>query len=235
VNTSTLLDAWMREYDYDASAADNAAVRVKGLDCANEVSDEWWMEFDGGEDFQYRNGNVSLLENTNSIAAPSDFYKCGDKGGLYITVASGDVRRLTYLPQGELRRMQLENGTAEGIPVYYTVFAMDGVTDLIPEFHFDIIANTSYNVTVDYIITPPVLTDATTTASNLHLWPVMYHTTLLKGVRARGARIMGDTVRQPQHEAEFQQAKALAMSKRRHGQDDDERTSRGGYSAYRSY
>jgi hypothetical protein len=234
VTTGSLLDSLLIEYDYSASSADNAAVRVKVLDKANEVSDEFWMDFDGA-DFQYASTTVSLASGTNSIAGPSNLYKCGDKGGVFVTVSSGDVRRLTYLPPGELRQAQLENGTSTGIPESYSIFAMDGVTDLIPEIHVDRLSDATYSLTVDYITTPPVLTDATTTASNLHIWPVMYHTTILKGVLARSARVMGDVVRQAQFESEFQRAKALAISRRVHGQEDNERTGRSGYSALRMW
>lgn len=231
MTTGSLLDSWLVEYDYSASSSDNTAVRVKGLDKANEVSDEFWLEFDGA-DFQYKSATVSLASGTNSIAGPTDFYKTGDKGGVYISVSAGNVQRLTYLPPGELRQMQLENGTATGLPAYFTIFAMDGTTDLIPEIHVDVVADATYVLTVDYVMTAPVLTDATTTASNLHIWPSMYHTTILKGVFARGARVMGDTVRQSQFESEFQRAKALAISRRVSGQDDDERVGRAGYSAW---
>lgn len=234
MTTGSLIDAIVREYDIPTTGADIAAVRLKLLDKANEASDEAWLHFDG-EDFQCSSTTVNLAQGASSVAAPTDFYKAGSDGGVFIQVAADDIRRLTYLPPGELREALKENGTQTGIPESYSVWAMDGVTDLIPEFHFDTIANAAYTIQVDYVMTPPVLTDATTTASNLHIWPVMYHNVILKGTLARGARVLGDSQRQPQHEAEFQRVLALARSTRVHGQDDNERIGRAGYSAYRAW
>jgi hypothetical protein len=235
VNTSTLITAGLREFDYDTSSADVTAVRTKLLDKAQEVSDEAWLHFDG-DDFQQISGDtVTLAINTNSIAAPANFYKCGEGGGVFVQVAADDIRRLTYVPPGELRAKQKDNGTSTGIPEFYSIVAMDGVTDLYPEFHFDILADVAYTIPVDYVRTPPVLVDATDTTSQLQVWPVMYHTLLLKGLLARVARVMGDVSRQAQFEAEFQRGLALARSTRVHGQEDDERVGRGGYSAWRQW
>jgi hypothetical protein len=234
MDTSTLIDAVMREWDYSSSSSDNTAVRVKILDKAQEVSDEAWLYFDAS-DFMEASTTLTLAQGTNSIAGPSNFYKCGDRGAVVLRVSADDRRSLTYLPPGELLIEQEASGSATGTPEAYSIWAMDGTTDLIPEFHFDCLADVAYTISVHYTKTSPVLVDTTGVNSQLHIWPVMYHSLLYKGTLARAARVLGDTVRQQQFEGEFQRALALAKSTRVHGQESDERTGRGGYSAWRMH
>jgi hypothetical protein len=81
-------------------------------------------------------------------------------------------------------------------------------------------------------MTAPVLVDTTGVNSQLQYWPTPLHTMLLKGGLARLCRVMGDSVRQQQFEAEYQRRKAGAIARWKPGQEDDERAGRGGYSAF---
>jgi hypothetical protein len=235
VNTNTLIDAVLREYDYSESSADVSDVRLKLLDKAQEVSDEDWEEFDGVS-WQTKAGTVSLTSGSNSVAVPTDFWKCGDSGGVFVQVTTDDIRKLTYLPPGELRQMQRENGTTTGIPAYYSIFTVEGTTDILQLIQVDVKADATYSLLVDYVMVGPTLADNdSATTSNLQYWPTQLHSMLLKGLLARGSRIMGDTVRQSQHEAEHQKRLAAAIARWKHGQDDDERSGRGGYSAWRQW
>jgi hypothetical protein len=231
---ASLIDVVMREFDYSSSSADNATVRVKILDKAQERSDEAWSDFDGAS-FQTKTGTVSLTAAASSVAVPSDFHKTGDSGGVFVQVAADDIRRLTYLQPGELREILRTNGTSTGIPSYYSIFAMSGTTDLVQVLVVDIIADATYTLSLDYVMTAPVLTDATTEASNLQYWPTSLHTMLVKGTLASTCRMMGDVSRQAQFESEYQRRKAGEVSRWKHGQDDNERVGRGGYSAWRMY
>jgi hypothetical protein len=231
MDTSTLIDAQLREFDYAAASADNTAVRVKCLDKDQEVSDEAWEDFDGAS-FQIKTGTVSLTSGTSSVAVPTDFYKTGESGGVFIQVAADDIRKLTYLPPGELRQILRENGTSTGTPAYYSLFAMSGTTDLLQVIVTDIIADQTYTLSVDYMMTAPVLVDAAGVTSQLQLWPTQLHTMLLKGGLSRICRVMGDVTRQAQFEAEYQRRKASAISRWRPGQDDGERVGRGGYATF---
>jgi hypothetical protein len=235
VTTSSLIDAVMREWDYSSSSSDNTAVRTKILDKAQEVSDEDWEEFDGASWQIKSTSAISTAAGASDADLPTDFWKMGDSGGVFIAVASDDIRRLTYLPPGELREMQRDNGTTRGVPEAYTVVLTEGATDIVQEIQFDCLADAAYTLHIDYQWQGPTLVDATDSTNQLQWWPAMLHTMLLKGVLARTCRVMGDVSRQAQFESEHQRRKASAMSRWQHGQDDDQRIGRGGYSAWRMH
>jgi hypothetical protein len=235
MNGYTLVSAWLREYDYNETSGDVSSVRAKGNDKLNEVSDEWWHEFDGADFQQKYDESISTAANSSSAALPSDFLKTGSSGGVAIVVSSTDIRPLTFLPIGELRRKQRENAGTTDIPEFYSIGLQTGTTDIVRYLQFDCKADAAYVLQIDYMKVPPTITDVDTSVSGLQFWPAEYHTTLLKGVLARGARIMGDTVRQQQFEGEWQRSKAIAMANRVHGQDDDERSGRGGYAVFRNW
>jgi hypothetical protein len=212
----------------DPTDANNTGLRATALDRQQEATDEFWLYMDGA-DFQRKTTTVTNAINTSFVDAPSDFMKFGEHGRLYLQVSATDRREMIPLTDHEVFGMQQENGSNTGIPQFYCV-SLQNSSDYVPQFQFDIKTDAAYTFFVAYLKTPPTLTDTDSASSGLQVIPAEYHrTVVLKGVIAKGARDNGD-VRASVFEQQFQMAMAQAKASRTHGQEDDERIGRSGYS-----
>lgn len=234
-NAYTLISAHLKFMgSTDPTDANSTSLRAASLDRLQEATEEFWQEMDGS-DFQYsRDVSISTTAGQSYVDCPSNFAKFGTSGRLYLRYSADDRRELTPITPHELFELQEKNGSTRAVPEYYCVLLQNG-SDYIPQVHFDCLADAAYTLAFYYMKVPPTLSDVNSSSSGLQYIPAEFHWSVLyKGLLAKGARDTGDQ-RVTLFEQQFQAAMAKAVVSRVHGQEDAERISREGYSAFQMW
>lgn len=189
MTAAALLDLVLSYTDnISATDADNAVRRTRVLQALQEIYEEVWNFREWR--FKLTSGTVTVLNNTSSIAMPSDFLDMGSEGAVY---SAAGIKMVEQPAQRLLEWRQLGIGTGSPVDTF-AIFNFDATSGL-PLFQLPNTVSGNTAFTVWYNRVAPTLADSVTAAtSKLHFIPAQYHNTvLLPGVVAKIRKQKGDT------------------------------------------